>query len=467
MRSSMRAESRQRIAEFKAIKWRQWLILPTLIITAAALVIITIEIASTFNSFSSDPDDSDFKGFSFYDIPESSFRSKVVTAFSLQIALLVDLWAAAIHFLVFFHRDDAVYRRCTIQGSLSAALLALAVALRIVLENVKNELPLDFNPTTTGLPNLDPGQFSAACKSWLDDVLDNSVVLPVSVFVAAAHDIVLVFWLWLLPVRLRLPNRYEPVVAHKKNRYLPPCPGQGRGGSSREVVGVADSSTGGLLEDVFQKHEAKRLATSNGQKTSAKAFRSRLPKASNVSGGPKFEPIVRYWMLSPLHGSGAWPIGAFLMAFLALDLVLEIIFYSLTRAYGLHCVWYCQLAFAYPWPIVLEAVIIVVLLRKKVLFERRLFPGGPRLEVIFTITAIPLLLLWALVHITRFVDLTADGNNDAYQDYISSDAGRSAAYSFIFVLKIIEVSIAIFLGIAMSLLSRTMYKFYQKGMTAK
>lgn len=123
---------------------------------------------------------------------------------------------------------------------------------------------------------------------------------------------------------------------------------------------------------------------------------------------------------------------------------------------------YCYLAFAYPWPIVLWIAIVVILLRMKVPFDRRVFGRGPRLDVLITVTALPFIPLWLLVHITRFAEFSIDGGKD-YQDYIESEPGRSGAYGAIAGLKVLEVTFAIILGLCVSIMGHTVYKFYSAG----
>ncbi|KAF2972513.1 hypothetical protein GQX73_g1214 [Xylaria multiplex] len=81
-------DKRRRIAEqIKAVKWRQWVLLPSIPVTIAALVINTIVIINALESFANYSND-DTGNFSFYDIPEGLIRSKTITAVSLEVVLL-------------------------------------------------------------------------------------------------------------------------------------------------------------------------------------------------------------------------------------------------------------------------------------------------------------------------------------------------------------------------------------------
>ncbi|KAI0804130.1 hypothetical protein GGR55DRAFT_334098 [Xylaria sp. FL0064] len=453
-----RDERRRAAEQIKAVKWRQWVLMPSISVTIAALVINTIVIITALDSFANYSNDDTGK-FSFYDLPDGLIRSKVVTAVSLEVVLLAVLWAETLYFAVFFHRDDRVHRRCVIQASLSIVLIVLAVVLKVIVDELV-AIPSTFDTSTTKRPELTAEQFSAAYSSWQSSIISDPVLIVFAVAVtdAAIHAIVLVFWLWLLPARHRLPNRYEPVIEPKKRKRVVGSSAR----SSYELVNTTDSSVNsGPLEVVFREHERARLSNRiNSSNTSQKPVKETY-SASLSSCGPQFDPIVRYWMVNPLR-DGAWPVTAVFIVFFFVDPVLEIVFYSLTKTHGLRCSWYCYLSFAYPWPIVLWMAIIVVLLRMKMPFNRRIFGKGPRLDVLLTITALPFIPVWFLVHITRFAEFSLDSGKD-YQDYIDSDPGRSSAYGVISALKILEVSFAIILGICLSIMGHTLYRFYTAG----
>ncbi|KAJ8125799.1 hypothetical protein O1611_g7839 [Lasiodiplodia mahajangana] len=438
-------DRQRRVAEkLKAVKWRQWVLLSAIPITGAALVINTIVIIYPLESFASYSNDSTGR-FSFYDLPDGAVRSKVIAAVSVGVVLLVALWAETIHFAVFFHRDDHVYRRCTIQAGLSATLVVLA-ALKQVLDKQLATMPVAFDATTTKRPDLTAEQFNAAYGSWRDFVISDTglIAFIISVIDAGFHAIVLVFWLWLLPARHRLPNRSE---------------------SGYELVATAGPGDIGPLEAVFQEHEQARHLNGSSSSRAPKKATQESSKVSISSGGPQFDPIVRYWMVNPLR-DGAWFITLVFLFFFTFDSAVEIVFYVLTKTYKLRCNWYCYLAIAYPWPIVLWAIIIAILLRMRVPFDRRIFAKGPRLDVLVTIVGLPFIPVWLLVQITRFTDFGLDGKGD-YTDYIESDPGRDRAYGAMLVLKILELSFAFILGICLSVMGHTIYNFYRAGKRAK
>ncbi|TGJ78746.1 hypothetical protein E0Z10_g10018 [Xylaria hypoxylon] len=329
-----RDERRHTAEQIKAVKWRQWVFMPAVPVTIAALVINTIVIISALESFVNYSNDNT-GNFSFYDLPDGLIRSKIIAEVSLKVVLLVVLWAETIHFAIFFHRDDYVHRRCAIQAGLSLVLIVFAAAMKAV-ENELVAVPLTFNTSTTRRPELTPEQFKAAYISWRDFVISQTglIVFVVAITNAAIHAIVMVFWLWLLPARHRLPNRYEPVIEPKKKSRAVGSSTR----SSYELVDTTDSTGTGRLEVVFQEHERTRLLNRNDSANAPQNVTKEPSPVPIPSRGPQFDPIVRYWMVNPLR-DGAWPITAAFLVFFLVDPILETVFYSLTRIHGLRCRW--------------------------------------------------------------------------------------------------------------------------------
>ena len=247
-------ERHHAIEEMKAVKWRQWVLLPSIPVTIAALIVNTIVTIDSLESFANYSNE-DTGEFSFYDLPNGLVRSKVITAVSLEVVLLVVLWAETIHFAIFFHRDDRVHRRFAIQASLSVALILFAVGLKVIDDEIV-AIPLTPDTSTAKRLGLTAEQFKAAYGSWRQFVVSQTglIVFVVAVADAAIHVVAVVFWLWLLPARHRLPNRYEPVIEAKKARIM-----GGSNRSSYELVASTDSAIAGPLEVVFKEHERIRL----------------------------------------------------------------------------------------------------------------------------------------------------------------------------------------------------------------
>ncbi|KAJ3566186.1 hypothetical protein NPX13_g7234 [Xylaria arbuscula] len=335
-----RDERRRAIEEIKDVKWRQWVLMPSIPVTIAALIVNTIVTIDALESFA-DYSNEDTGKFSFYDIPDGPIRSKVVTAVSLQVILLAVLWAETIHFSIFFHRDDRVHRRCaeltciTIQASLSLALLLFAVGLKIVDDQIVT-IPLTTDISSSRRPELTAEQFNAAYGSWRKFVISQTglIVFLVAIADAGIHVVAVIFWLWLLPARHRLPNRYEPVVKVKKRTRT--VGGSPR--SSYELVDSAESVGVGPLEAVFKEHERIRLLNANSPLNNHRKTTKEPLLTSLRDEGPKFDPIVRYWMINPLR-DGAWAVTAVFVAFFLVDPIFEVVFFALTKIHGLRCRW--------------------------------------------------------------------------------------------------------------------------------
>jgi len=272
---------RLRIEKVKAVKWRQWILLPSIPTTIAALIANTIAVITALGSFANYSNAYTGIKFSFYDLPDgpegsnsnnnNNIRSKIVTAVSLEIVMLVVLWAETIYFAIFFHRDDRVHKRCAIQASLSALLIAIAAAMKVTQDELA-VMPLDLNNLSemrTHRPDLTAKQFDAAYRSWRGAVIEDTglIAFIISVVDATIHLIVILFWIWLLPARHRLPNRYEPVVRPKKKKQMKNVllfGGQEHGNVSEyELLSSATMVGTGPLEAVFQEHERVRLSGLN------------------------------------------------------------------------------------------------------------------------------------------------------------------------------------------------------------
>lgn len=254
-----------------AKSWRRWTFLPAIPPTGAAFIVNTILIISNLQDFANYSDEKTGH-FSFYDLPDGTVRSRFITAVSLSVVVLVALWAETIYFLIFFHRHSRVHRRCAIQASLSAAHIVFATATKVVDDGLL-ATPSALDPAaTTKRPELTAEQYAAAYNSWRSATigLKSRIVFAIAVADAAVHIIVLVFWLWLLPVRERLPNQYEPVIRPEKGRRLLGI-AESRSQSVHELTGTADSvRIIGPLEAVFQEHERTRLL--NRKSSSVRPF---------------------------------------------------------------------------------------------------------------------------------------------------------------------------------------------------
>jgi hypothetical protein len=191
--------------------------LPALPVTGAVLITNTI-VVNALESFANYSND-DTGEFSFYDLPEGPVRSKIITAISFEVV------AARLT----LGRDDPFHRLLSLQRPCISALRYPIHPLGRthcvhgrdeVAENGLIAIPLGIDTPMTRRPKLTAELFDAAYKSWKGFVNSDTgfIVFVVAVIDAAVHAIILVFWLWLLPVRHRFLNRYELMVESRKKR---------------------------------------------------------------------------------------------------------------------------------------------------------------------------------------------------------------------------------------------------------
>lgn len=97
------------------------------------------------------------------------------------------------------------------------------------------------------------------------------VILSVSVVDGFLRLVAIVFWLWLLPDRWRLPWNYEPV---RTKAAL----GTRQSGSLTEIemnTMTPSSRTSGRMDEIFQKHEELFLRKRNQEKAVKVTVRSK------------------------------------------------------------------------------------------------------------------------------------------------------------------------------------------------
>ncbi|KAI1350819.1 hypothetical protein F5Y01DRAFT_284960 [Xylaria sp. FL0043] len=147
------------------------------------------------------------------------------------------------------------------------------------------------------------------------------------------------FWIWLLPSRHRLPNRYEPVVFAKGPSWT-----ANHGPDSIELAVLPPSDSSGRLEEIFKEHENARVlkllpSSIGGPSTTGRRYVGRSPQGPRRHGtGPELAPDVRYWMLSNVESNlKLWVIE--MAAFIVLNIGFEVPTYAIVRANGLRCPW--------------------------------------------------------------------------------------------------------------------------------
>ncbi|KAI1314210.1 hypothetical protein F5Y03DRAFT_402440 [Xylaria venustula] len=215
------------------------------------------------------------------------------------------------------------------------------------------------------------------------------------------------FWLWLLPSRHRLPNRYEPVILTKG----PSLTAIHEPDSIElEILPTADSSS--RLEAIFKDHENARvlklLPSSIGAPSATR--RRHVGQSSQVaqrgSNRPKLAPGVRYWMLSNAESElKFWVIA--MAVFIRINIGFEIPIYTILRANNLRCPWHCHAGLVHPVVFGLWLVAFVVLLIRRVAFDTRIFKII-RLDLLLLITYCMSWAFWLVVHIPRYFSPSQD-----------------------------------------------------------
>lgn len=115
-------------------------------------------------------------------------------AFTLLVVNLTLACICFFNFFVLWSRRDRVYLRCATVILIDLVSLAVALAICHVFNSLQRNAP--------HLPIRHKGR--------------SLQILFMTAYDAIVHLFAIVFWIWLLPVKLRFPNRYEPVITKYK-----------------------------------------------------------------------------------------------------------------------------------------------------------------------------------------------------------------------------------------------------------
>ncbi|KAJ3569697.1 hypothetical protein NPX13_g5994 [Xylaria arbuscula] len=283
------------------------------------------------------------KTFAFADAYHETAHAKSTQFLGVSISLVVLILAQAAYFFIFWPGyDHTVLRTSAILVSVPVNL-ALAWVQFTTLDDIFS-LPID------------PGKSKPHSIGVLDDEIQERYdhlargmgrvkwFIPViSISLTIVYCGAVVFWLWLLPSRHRLPNRYEPVIFSKETS----APLTTRVAESIELTEIAMSNSAGHLEAIFREHENARVHNLLTLRTSSPSTRRRRvgisPRAPRRSStGPELAPDARYWMLSNAEDDlKFWVIG--MISFIVFGLGSEIPTYAILRANELKCPWYAVL----------------------------------------------------------------------------------------------------------------------------
>lgn len=110
--------------------------------------------------------------------------------FTLLFLILVFACICFFNFVVLWSRRDRVYFRCAIVIMIDLVSLVMALALCRAFNSLQHDAP--------DLPIRHKGR--------------SYHILRMTAYDAIVHVSTVIFWIWLLPAKLRFPNRYEPVI---------------------------------------------------------------------------------------------------------------------------------------------------------------------------------------------------------------------------------------------------------------
>jgi hypothetical protein len=171
---------------------------------------------------------------------------------------------------IFWFRIDQTYWRCAALVAMDIPIIAVSYGLR------RHSVNLATFPTRS--EGVDPGLPNIAIIIFYVAIVD----LGVHVFATAV-------WLWFLPLRLRLPNRYRPTLSQ---RSIYPQP--------------QNSTLDALLpmERIFHIHELrrKRYRREPGTQSETARLIDHAPVPSEVTLStvsiPKLHPSLSFWSFS-------------------------------------------------------------------------------------------------------------------------------------------------------------------------
>ncbi|KAI0518301.1 hypothetical protein F5B22DRAFT_80298 [Xylaria bambusicola] len=264
----------------------------------------------------------------------------------------------------------------------------------------------------------------------------------VSIFLTLVQCGTVAFWLWLLPSRNRLPNRYEPVITAKGHFWTAK-----RAPESIELSIIPTPESAGHLEAIFREHENARvhnILTSGAAPPSAtrrrRAGRSlRAPQRSGT--GPELAPEARYWLLSNAEdGLKGWVIG--MAIFIIFGFGFELPTYAILRENKLRCPWHCHVKVYHPVVFTVWLTAFMLLLVYRVPLDYRLLKSI-RVDILLLVTLCMCWAFWLVVHVPRYTY-----PNQAERNYIASlkDTPLQHLYEVANILQTTETALGTMLG---------------------
>ncbi|KAI1467802.1 uncharacterized protein F4812DRAFT_427627 [Daldinia caldariorum] len=350
------------------------------------------------------------------DIPNRDVRHALG---SIIIILVIQVPTSILHmayFVFFWHRKGKTYRRSAILAALGTLAIILA-GIVLGLSQTAAGKPIDIDKTLQLYPKLSAQQVQEEYDSFMHSLLMTAqFVLAASTIDSLVQDIIIAFWIWLLPSYWRIPDQYEPVVVNKTGKrhrlegvsysYLP------------EVEDRADIP-GDSLAALFREHEKIRILErakpvdkiNENQGTDVVDPILAPGTASRSSSGPRFNPAVYYWARKyNSHGLKyfLWFAGILELALFAL----KVSAFSLSWANNLWLRWSSILGLCSASIIVVLLVTLAFSIRRRTPLDCKLF-GVVRLDVLLYST---FLLEWLLSEIC-YIDYLVLQNTSEYEQF--------------------------------------------------
>lgn len=199
------------------------------------------------------------------ELPDGQLRDLARKILALYACHIAAAGANLTYFVFFWPRNDRTYLRSAVTVALSAVAVGFASANLVLCAGVA-KAPFDAAEIVRSRrPDLKAEELQEVYATWLKGY---RITMPfvLSVLTAVVQMATVAFWVWFLPARCRLPNRYLPVVQGTK-WWLWWWPYSTKGGLLYAQVDSVDINMDtlgtGPLAAVFEAHEQARDTTVN------------------------------------------------------------------------------------------------------------------------------------------------------------------------------------------------------------
>ncbi len=190
------------------------------------------------------------------ELPEGRLRDVAGRMFAINACQITAASVNVIYFVLFWHRNDRTHLRSGISLGLSVVAVAFA-SINLALQSDLAKAPLDREEILRRRPELTTSQLDEMYGSWLKAFrLNSRQPFVLNTIMAVIQMAAIAFWLWFLPARCRLPNRYLPVVT--TTGWWRGSAKEGLLYSQISLVDNPDASSTGPLAAIFDEHEKAR-----------------------------------------------------------------------------------------------------------------------------------------------------------------------------------------------------------------